>query len=369
MAINKNMPTPGGWGSGLTSYDAFLQREGIPVLRGLCVENILEAPLAPWKRKGGRGAYINLDGSGVNTSYIAIDAYVVEIPPGGSLNAERYVYDEMMFVLRGRGATTVWTPKTKKQTFEWQEGSLFAIPLNASHQLFNGDRKEPATLVGFSFAPTMINLLHNDAFIFNNEFVFTDRYGGEDDYFHSEGKFLAENWLDTNFIGDVREFGTRGRSSPEQAGPGDEPALLYIEMACNTMSAHIMAFPVGTYGRAHRHEPGAHILILSGHGYSLHWLESEEPVRIDWKPGSLFAPPDQWFHQHFNAGPTPAKYIAFKPRSRKFRTKGKFMNNVSRKLGGTLIEYEDEDPSIRALYERECARHGVRVHMREVPSD
>ncbi|MBI4523964.1 MAG: ethanolamine ammonia lyase-activating protein [Deltaproteobacteria bacterium] len=369
MAINKNIPTTGGWGSGLTSYDAFLQSEGIPVLRGLWVENILEAPLAPWKRKGGRGAYINLDGSGVNTSYIAIDAYVVEIPPGGSLNPEHYVYDEMMFVLRGRGATTVWTPERGKQTFEWHEGSFFAIPLNASHQLFNGDRNEPASLVGFSFAPTMINLLHNDEFIFNNTFAFTDRYQGEDDYFQGAGKFLAENWLDTNFIEDVRGFGARGPSSPEQAGSGDEPALLYIEMGCNTMSAHIMAFPVGTYGRAHRHEPGAHILILSGHGYSLHWLEGEEPMRIDWKPGSLFAPPDQWFHQHFNAGPTPAKYIAFKPRSRKFRTKGKFMNNVSRKLGGTLIEYEDEDPSIRALYERECARNGVRVNMREVPSD
>ena len=135
------------------------------------------------------------------------------------------------------------------------------------------------------------------------------------------------------------------------------------------MSAHIMGFPVGTYAKAHRHEPGAHILILSGHGYSLHWLENEEPVRIDWQPGSLFAPPEQWFHQHFNTGPSPAKYIAFKPRSRKFRTKGKFMNNVSRKLGGTMIEYEDENPEIRAQYERECARNGVQVNMRDVPAD
>jgi hypothetical protein len=40
------------------------------------------------------------------------------------------------------------------------------------------------------------------------------------------------------------------------------------------------------------------------------------------------------------------KVDSTKPRSRKFRTKGKFMNNVSRKPGGTTTEYEDENPEI-----------------------
>ncbi len=45
------------------------------------------------------------------------------------------------------------------------------------------------------------------------------------------------------------------------------------------------------------------------------------------------------------------------------------MNNVSRKLGSTLIEYQDENPEIRAPHERECARNGVQVNMRDVPPD
>ena len=63
------------------------------------------------------------------------------------------------------------------------------------------------------------------------------------------------------------------------------------------------------------------------------------------------------------------KVDSTKPRSRKFRTKGKFMNNVSRKPGGTMIEYQDENPEIRTQYERECARNGVQVNMRDVPPD
>ena len=64
------------------------------VLRGLWVEDVLNLPLEDWARKSGRGAYINLDGSGINTSYIAIDCYVVEIAPGGKLHPEHYLYAE-----------------------------------------------------------------------------------------------------------------------------------------------------------------------------------------------------------------------------------------------------------------------------------
>jgi hypothetical protein len=34
-----------------------------------------------------------------------------------------------------------------------------------------------------------------------------------------------------------------------------------------------------------------------------------------------------------------------------------------------MTEYEDENPEIRAQYERECARNGVQVSMRDVPAD
>ncbi len=347
-----------GFGTGSTSYDLFLEREGIPLVRDLWVKNVFELPLAPWKRKGGRGTYINLHGSGINTSYIAIDCFLVEIPAGGCLNIEHYMYEEILFVLKGRGATDIWTPKSEKQTFEWQEGSLFTIPLNSSHQLFNGDGRQPALILGCSFAPTMINLMHSDEFIFDNDFVFKDRYAGQADYFRGEGKVLGKKMLETNFIADVRAFEKLDNDPSRGYGRN-----VQLEMGCNSMSLHMSEFPVGTYKKAHRHEPGAHILILSGQGFTLEWPQGQEPVKLDWQAGSLFMPPDQWFHQQFNTGHVPARYLAFKPRGKKFRTKGKFMNNVSLKDGGNQIEFEDEDSKIRALFEEECARNGVHANM------
>jgi hypothetical protein len=36
------------------------------------------------------------------------------------------------------------------------------------------------------------------------------------------------------------------------------------------------------------------------------------------------------------------------------------------KEGGNQVEYEDEDPHILELYERECTRNGVTPRMREL---
>jgi oxalate decarboxylase/phosphoglucose isomerase-like protein (cupin superfamily) len=134
------------------------------------------------------------------------------------------------------------------------------------------------------------------------------------------------------------------------------------------MSAHISEFPVGTYKKAHRHGPGAHVLILRGEGYSLLWPEGEKPRRYDWREGSMLVPPEMWFHQHFNVGQEAARYLALKPfSSRKFPGLSKqFGPSESVKAGGGQIEYEDEDPEIRNTFAKESSKRGVQSRMNHV---
>ena len=63
----KKQPTP---------YDAFMESEGIPVFRGIGIRKVQDLSLAPWKRTGGRGHFIQL--TGTETKW---GCYVVEIPP------------------------------------------------------------------------------------------------------------------------------------------------------------------------------------------------------------------------------------------------------------------------------------------------
>ena len=104
-----------------TSYEAWLREEGIPVIEGYGVENVTELPRKPWVRTGGQGAYIQLKGMEGFTGM-----YVGEIPAGGALNIERHLYEKIIYILHGFGATEVWSgdDEKKKIQFEWQQGSL-----------------------------------------------------------------------------------------------------------------------------------------------------------------------------------------------------------------------------------------------------
>jgi len=61
--------------------------------------------LRPWARMGGNGAFIYLDGQ-KQAGFTGM--YVAEIPPHGALEPEKHLYEEMIYVLRGTGATEFW---------------------------------------------------------------------------------------------------------------------------------------------------------------------------------------------------------------------------------------------------------------------
>src|SRR5262249_35789285 len=53
----------GKFGRPKTPYDSFMESEGVPVFRDIGVSKVQNLPLAPWKRTGGRGTYIQLYGT------------------------------------------------------------------------------------------------------------------------------------------------------------------------------------------------------------------------------------------------------------------------------------------------------------------
>lgn len=338
---------------GLKTYDKWLKEEELPVNRGYHVGDLNKVPLNPWPRKGGLGAFIQMEGAEE-----ADDAYVCEIPPGATLKPQKHLFEEMIFILSGRGATAIWNKRGEKQIFEWQAGSLFSPPLNTWHIHYNGQGDKPARYVSVTNRPMIMNLFHNLDFIYKNDFRFTDRFNSQEGYFSGKGKTVTGRIWETNFIPDVYSFQLKDQKERGAGGTG-----IIFELSENSMGSHISEFPVGTYKKAHRHGPGAHIVILQGKGYSFMWRGGEEKKRIDWQPGSLFVPPEMWFHQHFNTGSEPARYLALRATGTKFRSGKAWGIAESVKEGGDQIEYEDEDPSVRELFVKELAKVGVTLKM------
>jgi len=357
-----------------TTYDRWMKDQHIPVVGGYGIEHVTDLPREPWARLGCNGTFIKLEGMEGMTGM-----YVAEIPPGAAVEPEKHLYEELFYILRGRGVSQVWNADAaRKSSFEWQPGSLFAAPLNTLHALYNGSGSEPAIFLGFTNAPLILDVFHNPEFVFGCDYLFDERYDGRANYFEpGDRQFddLERVWLWTaNFVPDVRNAAV---DMHESKGAGMR--LTQCELGDGVIVAHIADWPAGVYQKAHHHAAGAVLLILRGQGYTLMWPQEagirpyqagheDKVVKVDWQEGSVFSPPQGWFHQHFSTGLEPARQLAMRWGTRRYgvefidvqRREGVF---VSTKDGGTLIEYEDEDPEIGALFVRECTKNGVHVRM------
>ena len=180
-----------------TPYTRWVADEGLDIISAHYVPNLHTVDLKPWARRGGRGVYINHEASRTSN-----DCYVCEIPPGQKLEPQRQLFEEMIYVLDGRGSTSVWSDAGHRITFEWKAGSMFAIPLNAWHQHFNGQGQKPARFVAVTNGPAVINLYEDINFVFNTPYDFKNRFAGEPDYFANKGEQKGL-LLETNFVADA----------------------------------------------------------------------------------------------------------------------------------------------------------------------
>jgi oxalate decarboxylase/phosphoglucose isomerase-like protein (cupin superfamily) len=354
-------------------YDYYMRGEGIPIYSAMGgVDDITHLPRGDWARTGGKGTFIQLDG----TFQSQRGLYVGEIPGGGAMNPEKHLYEEEIFILEGRGLTEVWQDEGKKISFEWGEGSVFAIPRNISHRLINGSR-EPAIFLAVTTAPEVHNVFNDLEFIYNSSQKFINLYGNEEYFVASdiktiEGRFNEVQWH-TNFIPSALNAFV---DNLEQKVAGGQ--LTGYRMGERFPHGHISEWPGGRYHKAHYHGPGAVLLGLSGKGYVNLWPRElgthpykdghgDQVITVEWGPKSIYSPPDGYFHQHLNTSNEPARHIAVYggqiPLGVHRMGDEEFIGYIPLSEGGTLIPYEDEDPEIRRLFEERCRKNGVEPKM------
>ena len=345
-------------------FDPYLdwtKGEGIPVVEGLGVD-LNKVETKPWARMGSDGAFVHLKGRG---DFLGI--FLIDLPPGGKSEPQRHLIEEVVYVLEGHGSTTLKTQEGRTHSFEWGKGSLFALPLNAAYQHFNGSGQERARLSSTNNLPMVLNLFHNEEFVFQNPFSFPER-DGQEKFFSGEGEFIPKtpgrHMWETNFVPDLTKFEL---VKWEKRGAGGSNIMFVL--ADGTMHAHCSEMPVGTYKKAHRHGADFHVSCITGTGYSLLWYEGDEDfVRVDWNHGVVFAPPDGMYHQHFNTSPEPARYLAIALGGLRYpmlaEKRAVFTGmDVNVRDGGAQIEYDDQDARIHRVYLDELKKNGVESGM------
>ena len=345
------MATEANFFSRVSAYEKWIESLGLPVHKGYYMEDLRTLELGRWEERECDAAFVQLAGQEGVTG-----AYVMEIGPGKTLPPYWMTPDEVIYVLQGRGLAAVWTGDGPKKIFEWQKHSMFLIPGNCHCQLSNMRGNQPVRLLHCSYLPLAMAAISNPDFFFQHPLVDPNiLYGKDEREFYSEAKVTAiteagprngRNVWFGNFFPDMRAWDRLDAFKGRGAGGH----VVWVGFPNSPISAHMSVFPARTYKKAHRHGPGYMIVIPAGEGYSVMWPEGGEKVVIPWHEASLFVPPNRWFHQHFNIGAAPARYLAIHP--------PRGFSGISEKVEDRArdqIEYPDEEPWIRGKFKEELA--------------
>lgn len=335
----------------IDGYDQWLAGEDVPVVGGLGVD-LMRAETRVWPRIGVPATFVHLDARGDFCSMI-----VVELPPGGQSGPIRHLAEGVAYVLDGRGSTTLEAGGIKR-SFEWGKGALFSIPPNATYRHHNASGTTPARLAIVTNLPMVMKLFRDERFVFGSDYPFSGRWG-DDQAYAGRGTFIEirehrHQW-ETNLVPDLLTFDQMRISEGRGAGSSN---IMFV-LGEGTLHAHMSEIPPGGYKKAHFHDEGYHIIQLSGEGYSLYWNDHEAPRRLDWTYGLAHSPSQGMWHQHFNVSDEPARYIAVAFGSQRYpflRSKVETLRRDYRQPGTFQIEYADEDPEIRRLFDAERAK-------------
>ena len=353
----------------LDPYKEWAEGEGIPIHDDFG-HDLLALETGPWARYGARGCFAHTLGRGDFMSN-----YVLEVEPTRQTHPVRHLYEAFFYVLTGYGSTTVWLPDGSGRTFEWGPKSLFAIPLNCRYQIMNGSGVEPARLSCTTDAPLLLNLFHNADFVFDSDAAFPDRSGGAE-RFAGEGRHSVYN----RGLGQGAErVGNelRPRPDPLQALLVRGPRQGLAERQLRSRRRHhararltdarrpLQESAPARRGHARpcRRRRGLHAALVRG--------RLRVPA-LPWRHGFMYSPPFWMFHQHFNTGPTPARYLACSLGSRRYpflalrRKSAEGCGAVSVSQGGRQIEYEDQDPRVHRMFLDAMGESGVASQMGDI---
>ena len=345
----------------LSAHQEWIKSTGVPLYRGYYQPDLRKLKLGWWEERGCNAAFLLLAGQEQVS-----EARVTEIPPGGTLPPFKFALDEIVYVLQGRGSTSIKGKNGVVRSFEWEGRSLFRMPRHHYYQFSNLHGSQPARLLHYNYLPCAMAAMPNPDYYFNNDRFESDIELGQGLY--AEARAVKSEWEDIengrkrssrtwvgNFFPDMAIWDKHERSRDLR-----DPRLgsVQVHFPDSPLLAHMSVFPPGTYRKAHRHGPGYAIVIPDGEGYSRMFEQGKEAVICPWSEASLFVPPDQWFHQHFNVGAKPMRYLALHPPAPFARYER--INNPDDE-----IDYMKEDPAVRKVFAEELAKRGLQPHMPE----
>jgi len=334
-----------------SAYDRWLAEQDVPIQTGYYVEDAREIKRGWWALRGCPAAILNLKGhEGVT------EAHVLEIPPGETIPPFRMAIEDVVYVMEGQGICTVWAEGHPKVSFEWQKHSLFRIPTNYYYQLSNARGGSSALTLHISYLPLAMTTNSNPKYIFDNPFVDTgELYGDESGFYAHEARAVKRANGGTEWYGNFFPDLTVWDKLEAYGGDGRWAMGGGLTFPNSSHRPGLMVLPSRRYRGAHRHGLGVTIIgIQEAKGLVLMWPPEGGPddvIETPWQEGSVFVPPNMWYHQHINTGGTENRQLRlFPPRP---------IMNYSMYDPRQYVPFVEEETWVKKKFEADLAKNGL----------
>ena len=149
-------------------YDNWAKAQGVPIVTAPAID-LTQVQTAPWARFGVPGAICHVEG---RCDFLTL--FVLDIPVGGATKPMRHTYEEIFYVVDGRGETEVRLSDGEIRKLAWAPGAMFAVPVNATY-IHRAPGTSAVRLAAFNDMRYLMGLYRNEAFLFDNPAPFQKR--------------------------------------------------------------------------------------------------------------------------------------------------------------------------------------------------
>jgi len=142
MADDKSLTTHADQPLAGTAITEMVQREQWnkknPPVEAAIVKDLKTTELVTRAYRKTKARFYRLGGA------IRLQPHLSELPPGGISVKHRHTTEAVLYIVRGKGYTTVGYDGEEEQRIDWEEGDMLGIPLWSWHQHFNTSETEVA---------------------------------------------------------------------------------------------------------------------------------------------------------------------------------------------------------------------------------
>lgn len=260
-------------------YDNWARAQGVPIVTAPVVD-LAKVETAPWARFGVNGAICHVEG---RCDFLTV--FVLDIAAGRATKPMRHTYEDMIYVLDGRGETEVILCDGEIRRLAWAPGSLFSVPVNATC-IHRAPGQSAVRLASFNDMRYLMGLYRNEAFLFDNPAKFAKR----------QQRACDQRWIVDPAAEPVHEY--------------NEAARADITLADSVIGAQVIEVRAGESDLAHRQMQGRHLLCVEGEGYSLSFESADGSItHRPWKRGVVIGQASMNFHQNV-AGAHTARVVS-----------------------------------------------------------